>query len=557
MLTFLHTYTADSFRGLIRSGLWRTGDGLKLMHKPAFRPPHDFNTVAVPGAPLERLLAELRCPFYIDRLQGGVGCDRRYPYDRSLLARYTELLGDRFFGLQIHEWASNLRSDQERISELFRKEGENEKDPAAWARLWARICSGETPLFLEAYTAEEWKRRALPEGLGGFLRDAKALYALRARETGAPIFPADSYFMAPRIELENGARLLLPEAGWQIPNLRAQIALTRGMANAAGVPWGVYYECWQNTENAGFTIPFSLREGQDEWIEDLLTKANGAELPPERREHGGSSLSLAARAWRLAYFSGARYIAEEYGVCNTFRDLDDFTLSPYGEMKRGFLRFTEAFPDPGEPFVPVAAVLPKEMEIFDETLGGDYLRYPFSDSACPLPPDRMRRYLAEMHALFGAPGHAGNMGHVLKNGGLPAVCDLVYEDMPEALSRYDLLIDLTGKGELAKRYRVADAAGAVRLLEELLPCRVGGGLFAAYNRLPDGWFVLVMNNDGVFHDGFRPDVLLPEATVDTPLVLRGGLTAAKAAGDGALALSGNTYRVTLRAGEWLLLRLMN
>ena len=556
MLTFIHTYTEDSFPGLAARGLWRDGDGLKLMHKPGFVPPNDFNTAAAPGSKLESLLRSLRCPFYIDRLQGGLGYDRRYPYDRKIVEHYRSLLGESFLGFQIHEWASNFRSDQQRIAELFRKLGEDPDDPAAWARTWEKIVSGEESLFLEAYAPEEWRERRLSRGLAGFLRDAAELYRLRAEETGGLMFPADSYFMAPRTELAAGARLLLPEAGWQIPNLRVQIALTRGMADAAGVPWGIYYECWQNTKDAGFTIPFSLTEGQDEWLEDLLHKGNGSSLPPGRRERGGSSLSLMERAWRLAYFSGARYLAEEYGVCNTFRDLKTFELSPYGDAKRGFLRFTEEFPDIGTPFVPAAAVLPKEMTMLDVTLGERYLEHPFTDPACPLPPDGMRRFLKEMTALYGEAGRFGNMGHVIKNGGLPGVCDIVYEDMPEALARYEFLVDLTGKNTLEKKYRVAGAKEADGLLDGLLPCRVGGGLFTAYNRLPDGWFVMIMNNDGVYHDNFEPDVLLPEASVRAPVVLRDPAAGVKkAAGSGELRFDGSEPFVALGAGEWLMLRL--
>ena len=568
MLTFFHTYTERAFPALVKSGLWREGDGLKLMHKPAFQPPHDFNTALSPGAPLEKLLKELRCPFYVDRLQGGIGFTRRYPYDDAVTAHLRDLLGDRFFGFQMHEWASNLRSDEKRIRELCERENVNENDPAGWTGLWDRVQAKESDLFLEAYPPEEWRELTLSKDVSSFLQSAETLYACRARETASAfrtplssstphslLFPADSYFMAPRTELANGARRLLPEAGWQIPDLRVQLAFTRGMANAAGVPWGLYYECWQNTEKAGFTIPFSLREGQDEWQEDMLHKANGAALPFDQREHGGSSLSLAARAWRFAYFSGASYLGEEYGVCNTFRSLEDAGLSPYGEMKRDFLRFTEAFPDMGKPFVPVAVVLPKEMAMLDISPGDRWLEYPHTDPGCPLTEQQFRAFRAGMEAIFGRTGSYGNMGHVLKSGGLPAVCDLIYEDMPEALDRYELLIDLTGRDALARRYRNAvSVEEADRALDALLPCRIGGGLTAAYNRAGDGWFVLVMNNDGVQHDGFLPDVQLPEAAVTAPLTTQlPGMTVKKAAGDGALHTDGDVHTLSLQAGEWLLL----
>lgn len=554
MFTFVHTYAQDVFPALVKSGLWRRGDGLKLMHKPGFEPPHDFNTAAAVGSPLEKLLHELRCPFYIDRLQGGLGYTNVYPYSKALLSHYSELLGDDFWGFQMHEWASNFRSDETRIRELCEREGVSTGDPTALSRLWGRVLAGELPLFLEAYPAEEWQKRVLSDGLSSFLTEADRLYTRRVFETGGLLFPADSYYMALRTELSAGAKRLMPEAGWQIPNLRAQIAFTRGQAKSAGVPWGIYYECWQNTNGFGFTVPYSLRSGQDEWQEDLLHKGNGSGLDFEKREHGGSSLSLLSRAWRYAYFSGASAVAEEYGVCNTFRDLNDGSLSPYGEAKKEFLRFTEAFPDLGKPFVPAAVVLPAKMEMLDINFSESYLGHPISDPGFPLSAEAYREFLETIEIIFGTTGKLGNMGHVLKSGGLPGVCDIVYEDSPN-LSGYDYLIDLTFDTAFSRGRNNVVTHGEVKsILQQLLPFTVDGGLFAAYNRSSNGWYALVMNNDGVFHDGFMPDVLLPEAAVCSELRLSPSVSdVRKAAGGGKLERDGGRYYLTLPAGEWALL----
>ncbi|MBQ6421056.1 MAG: hypothetical protein IJK02_08300 [Clostridia bacterium] len=559
MFHFIHTYAPGVTGALAKSGLWRDGDGLKLMHKPGFTPPDDYNSALAPGAPLSGLLEELKCPFYIDRLQGGIGFTHNYPYAPAVTARLKRELGDRFWGFQMHEWASNLKSDMDRILALFQAQGADPADPGTWRAVLRKVAAGELQVFLETHTAADWAEKAPFFGLSDFLPAAYRLYRRRTKETGGYLLPADSYFMAPRTEIANGAKRLLPEIGWQIPNLRVQLAFTRGMAEAAGIPWGVYYECWQNTGDAGLTIPFALRTGQDEWLEDLLHRGAGSDLPPEKREHGGSSLSLAARAWRFAYFSGAACIGEEYGVCNTFRDPGTGELGPYGEMKREFLRFTEAFPDIGTPFVPIAAVLPKEMPMLDVTLGERYLGYPTADPACPLSPDAVRRLQETAAAVFGTQGRYGNMGHVLKTGGLPAVCDIVYDDMPGALSRYGYLIDLTGSGRLKKRYpNTVTVEEADRLLDTLLPCRFGGGLTAAYNRLQDGWYILVMNNDGVFHDNFAPDIKLPEAAVRAEVkLLDPRCRLIRAAGDGVLHDCGGDYAVSLQAGEWMLLRINN
>ena len=555
MLTFLHTYTEESFPGLEANGLWRKGDGLKLMHKPGFEPPFDFNTAAAVGSPLERLIKELSCPFYIDRLQGGLGLTRRYPYDPALLRHYDELLGERFWGFQMHEWASNFRSDLERIEALIRQETTDPNDPAQRQRVLQKVKSRELSVFLEAHTAEEYADMTLAKDLTAFLRDARALYEKRNRETGGRLLPTDSYFLAPRLEIEAGAKRLTPEMGWQIPDMRLQAAYTRGMAKAAGIPWGIYYECWQLTDGQELSIPFSLREGQDEWREDLLHKGYGSNLPFEQREHGGSSLSLLARAWRYAAFAGADSIGEEYGVCNTFRSLSDFSLSPYGEAKKEFLRFDEAFPDLGEPFTPMAAVLPAGLPMLDLYMDERYLHYSVDDPACPAAVNEPERFHKTINAVFGRGGRYGNMGHVLRTGGLPGVLDVIHADMTQALKRYDYLIDLTGDAAFAKKHpNTVTVEEADRLLDGLLPCRFDERLFAAYNRSGGRWLVLVMNNDGVEHDGFAPDRFRPEAAVRSEIRFSSPSTAVKKlAGNGTLHTDGTAATVTLNGGDWLLL----
>lgn len=553
MLRFIHTYTEPAFPALVKSGLWREGDGLKLMHKPKFASPVDFNTVTAEGSPLEQLLSELRCLFYVDRLQGGVGYPVTYPYDPAAIARLRELLGDRFLGFQMHEWASNLRSDQQRIFELCQREGVDAADPAARKNLLEQVRKGEKDLFLEAYPPHEWAEIPLFTGIDGFLKEAETLYRRRHTETGGLLFPADSYYPAPRWEIAHGATMLLPEVGWQIPNLRAQIAYTRGMANGAELPWGIYYECWQNTANCGFTIPFSLQSGQDEWLEDLLHTGKGAQLPTERREHGGSSLSLMARAWRYAYFSGAKFIGEEYGVCNTFRDLADASLSPYGEVKKAFLRFTERFSDVGTPYKPFAAVLPEALPMVDIRFPEQWFDFP-APSHPALRQEHTRRINAAAQRLFGVQGRYGNYGHVLKNGGFPDVVDLIHADTP-SIDDYDWLIDLTGDPAFAKTHKNAvSLEQAEQLLPSLLPLTIDGKLHTACNKTKDGWLILCMNHDGVQHDDFLPDRFLPEATVRAPIRSTNKALALQLLdGTGKLIKAGDDWTLTLRAGEWVLL----
>ncbi len=559
MLTFIHTYTEESWQGLLKNGLWREGDGLKLMHTVYLPVGRDFNRVLEPGTPLTGRLEELRCPFYIDRLQGGVGLPRWYRYDPETVRRLENLLEDRFWGWQFHEWSSNYRSDVGRILEMYQKRGTPSPTPEERDRIWRDVRAGKQELFLEALTPEEWTGRREPQNRAMFLDDIRRHCAMRAVMTGNRLIPADSYHMAPRIEIENGARLLLPEMGWQIPNARIQTAYTRGMARAHGIRWGIYYECWcYNHATGGLTIPFSLRDGQDEWYENQLTKGTGADRTPEEREEGGTSRNLQQRLWRYALFSGATVIGEEYGVSNTFRDYRDFDLSPYGRTKKEFLSFAERFPDPGEPFTPIAVVLPKELDVLHVDLPEDYLGYPASDTSDGADPVVWRTIRETLPRLFGQAGTRGNNAHVLTPGGLPDAFDIIHEDSAckagEALRRYEYFIDLTGGDSFKKTHRTVTPEEADRILTELLPLRIGENVHTAYNRIPGGWLVFASNNDGVECDNFKGDVRIPEAAVTAEIRYRkNGLSAKMMEGTGRLHRDGDRTFLDLRAGDWVLL----
>ena len=555
MFTFIHTYTPESWEGLIRNGLWRDGDGLKLMHTVGMPEEASFNRVLAPGSQLFRKLEELRCPFYVDRLQGGVGLPRWYRFDPAVIHRLIDLLGEDFWGWQIHEWSSNYRSDIGRISDLYRSRGTPVPSPEERRRIWDGIRSGKIPLFLEALTREEWSGRREPLDRRMFLEDTRWLYAMRAAMTGYRLIPADSYHMAPRTEIEYGAGLLLPEMGWQIPNARIQTAYARGMARSAGIRWGIYYECWCYNHAVGaLTIPHSLRRGQDEWFEDQVTKGTGADRTPEEREEGGTSRNLQERLWRYAYLSGAEVMAEEYGVCNTFRDYRDFDLSPYGKTKKDFLSFTERFPDPGEAFTPIAVVLPKDLPVLHVDLPDDYLGYPAGDTSDGPDPQIWKRIRETLPEIFGRRGERGNNAHVLTPGGLPDVFDILHEDQEEALRRYSFFIDLTGRDSFRKTHRTVAPEEADRILDGLLPLRIGNGIHTEYNRVKGGWLVFASNNDGMECDNFKGDVRLEEASLTAEISRRDDRVSVRMLdGSGVVRRDKDKDFLELRAGDWVLL----
>ncbi len=559
MIHFIHTYTPKSVDTLLKSGLFKAGHGLKLMHKPDRTPPDDFNTAARKDGKLHALLEELACPFYVDRLQGGLGNTHTYPYDSSLLSHYAQSQTVDFLGLQMHEWASNFRSDQQRIAELCKKEGADPRTVHERPDLWEKIINGTLPLFLEAYTAEEWQHIALSASREEFLNACETLFARRMEQTNGLLFPTDSYFMAYRTALRHKVKLLLPEVGWQIPNMRLQIAYTRGMAKSADIAWGIYYECWYCNEKGQFSVPYSLTDDKDDWLESFGEEGFGNHLPFARREHGGSSLNLAERAWVYAYFSGAKYMGEEYGICNTLRSVGDTQLSPYGETKKRFIDLTECYEPTGTVYTPFAAVLPAEMEILDERLREEYLDYPPDEEPSVFSRAAMQTFIANAESLFGTSGKHGNMGHTLRNSRFPDIADLIHEDMTADLEKYEYLIDLTGKPDLAdSRRNVLTPAQAHEKAKELLPVCVTQNLHCTYRTDGSVWQILIMNNDGVYHEPFSPDEILPEAAVRAQLQLKDERTQVKKlCGTGTLTTQDGNLFVSLSGGAWIILQAEN
>ena len=91
MFSFIHTYTPYSWEGMIKNGLVRPGDGLKIIHKVHYPYKESFNMIAAPGTTLYNTVKALGGPFYIDRLQGGVSFPWKYDYDKKLLNEYRRM----------------------------------------------------------------------------------------------------------------------------------------------------------------------------------------------------------------------------------------------------------------------------------------------------------------------------------------------------------------------------------------------------------------------------------------------------------------------------------
>ena len=486
MFSYLHCYLPETWDAQVRAGLVNDRAGIRFAQSIDIEPEKKFNRLARKGGMLWQTVSAMKGPFYIDRLQGGCYLEE-YPYDKALTDLYRALPDGRFWGFQMHEWMSNYASDLDKL----RKNG----CPA-----WTEKDIVETILraypfphvFLESMNAGEMEEGGRPETWRHFLRNAEMLYRKRMAHTGNALLPCDSFTLAYPVELRAGSRRLMPEIGAQTPDTRIQLAYARGMTRADGLSFGAYYEPWGGRP---FSVCCYQRDGLNEW--NLMDEGSF----PFRAAgpNGGSSRSLQRRLHLYAYMAGVSFMAEEWGMCNTFWDWHDFELSPYGEVKRDFIRFTERYPDIGKPVVPMAAVIPDdvaalEMNAFDSDT---YFGFPVED-------DRFREKLASMRRgldrLFRrASPMRGDETASLRNCITPDAIDIVNESFLRP-AEYRYLVDLTGGPSLARDFpeKTVKPEDAETILEKVLPCTVRGNAMKQFTENEKGqMYMLLTNNSGV------------------------------------------------------------
>ncbi len=539
MFYYLHCYMPQTWDAQVRAGLIGRSAGIRFVQSIDIPEELKFNTLARAEGELYAMLRDMHGPFYIDRLQGGCFLEE-YPYDMSLVHAYEELLGENFWGFQMHEWMSNYQSDLKKLK--------NNNCPEWTAQAITDTILRAYPfqhVFLESMNAKEMEACGCPETAEDFLRIAEALYAKRQAYTEGMLLPCDSYSLAYPMELAHGTRRFMPEIGNQTPDTRIQLAYARGMARAYGVPFGAYYEPWGGS-------PFSAccyqRDGRNEWniggTSDFPFQTAG--------DNGGSSRSLQRRLHLYSYMAGASFMAEEWGMCNTFYDWNDFELSPYGVIKRDFLRFTERYPDIGKPITPIAVVLPKELPVFEmRAFDTDlYMRYPVTGTLL----DKLRLTRRGLKRLFRESGPMlGTETMNLLNCTLPDVLDIVQEDCVK-LEEYDRVIDLTGSVAFAKSAadRVCTIEELPTVLDTLLPCVLRGNAMKQLTRADDGTvYLLLTNNSGVSRTVADGEVILQEAAEVVTVDTKNGQKLQMCEGDSKMhRAEDGRYYVEIPAGGW-------
>ena len=543
MFTYFHCYLPETWDAQVKAGLI-TDKTAGVRHVMTIRLDEDkkFNELAKKGSELYKIVEEKGYPFYIDRLQGGDYINP-YDYDMALVDEYKRLLGDKFFGFQMHEWLSNYKNDLHCLRALPDKKWTAEEIKKDVFR------RNPFPfLNLSFMTAEEMEQ-VRPKTLKDFLSAGEMIYARRQKQTNGELTSCDSYFLTFPQEIKHGTKRIMPEIGQQTPNTRIQLSYARGMAKAHGIKYGAYYESWGGHP---FSVCCYQKDGLNEW-----GIHQAADFPYEMKgQNGGSSRSMQKRMHLYAYMAGATFMSEEWGMCNTFYDWKNFELSPYGKTKLDFIKFVEKYPEIGSPITPIAVVVPKDFIVEPLMHKGKYIGFPVSGEFGQTV-EKVHRGLKKI--FCSASPAFGKEKNSLKNCLTYDCIDIITEE-EAAGSKYEYFIDLTCSPDFGKKYAekiVPTKIGLInKLIEKALPCSVCGGVLKQFTRAEDGsCYMLLTNNGGITNTVANGETVSPFSTRKATVTVKNGFTLTAEQTDGTFVQKGDKTVVTLRAGQYFFARI--
>lgn len=531
-MKFFHVYNEECFKGLEKNGMINKDSGFKVQNVFSVPRPRQFNNIAAKGGKLHQMIKADKIPFYCDRIAGGITYFP-YEFDKSLIHEYEDLLGDWFLGFQLHESASNRRSsDWQRLLKVTGSKGPF--DPEFLKKNLVRASSvtpdGEVLQALSQDHSDVYAKMKYADTAAEYLEEIRDLFSRRMAEVDGHILPCDSYYLATKIQDELGMKTFMPEVGCQIMLMRLEVALARGVAKSSKKTWGTYYECWRpdpEVKPSGVCMPCFNLDPINEWY---LTQETHTDDFTTYGANGGSSRRLQNRIYYYSLLSGAHYISEEWGLNCSYTDMQEFTLSEYGEVKKSFIHDAEQFQGV-EAVVPFAIVLPKAYSVVELTeelntyaFGLGKKKYMMADlnAEDQVYFGHVEDVLKLFFARFGE--QYGNEGHVLTNSRIGDVVDIIYEDADDAtLSQYAYLIDATKDGDFAR----AKAGSGVKILEsadleqlavtmdkliaEVMPVSVDGLSWMVSVDDQKRNFLSIFNNEGNERSIYKGDTILHEA----------------------------------------------
>lgn len=526
-MKFFHVYNEECFVGLEKNGLINQDSGFKIQNVFSVPANRQFNNIATKDGALYHLLRDGNFPFYVDRIAGGVTYFP-YAYDQKLIRTYKDLLGDWFLGFQLHESGSNRRGDWNTLTKISGKEPyDREFLHQKLLSDYAVTDDGIRLHNLSQDSIDFYATQRFAETFGEFTEEMKDMFRRRMEEVQGRILPCDSHYLATKIQNDLGMQTFMPEVGCQIAMMRVAVALARGIAKAYGKTWGTYYECWRATPEYVYSMPVFNYTPINEWY---LTQEKHPDDFTTQGANGGSSRLLQNRIYYHALMSGADYFSEEWGLNCSYTDMQEFSLSDYGKVKKDFINTAQGLRGI-KAMIPFAIVLPQAystVEIPDAfnpyTLGNHrstYLDLPITDSE--------KDYIGHVEdviKLFFARNHApiGNEGHTLTNSRFGDIVDIIYDDTPEAaLHQYEYLIDATKEGAFAKTHagsalRILEssdletlARNVEKLLPDVLPCYVDDLCWLVSTDSASNRYLSIFNNEGNERSTENGDTLIAEA----------------------------------------------
>ncbi len=145
---FFHGYDSKLWDCFVKRGIINSNAGIRFCQNLMLPEEKKFNRLMKEDKKLKSLVHDERLPVYIDRLQGGAYIDT-CRYDMELI----EALEDRFYGFQMHEWMSNLRTDYNKLSRV--------KDEDGIRKRLKRRYSGSFPLSIFSLRRQRLKNSRL------------------------------------------------------------------------------------------------------------------------------------------------------------------------------------------------------------------------------------------------------------------------------------------------------------------------------------------------------------------------------------------------------------
>jgi len=544
MFTFIHNYNPRFLQGLQKSGMVEKNDGFKITQHYATPEEMKFNRIAAKDGELYNLVKEMAGCFYVDRLQGGTFISH-YDFDLDLADEYDRITNGNFLGFQLHESGATRGLDWKRIKRQMSETGL----PWTYENILYAVTlvshNKEFPHFSNGFP-EEYADLTPPETLSEYVDDLLAMWTDRQKKLNGRILNCDHIPALCHLEKKADVKVSFIEAGAQGGQTRHQLAMRRGFSRSSKKKWGVYLEPWGQSVCTAYLF---MRDKSNEWYLDganhLFVASDG---------NGGSSMSMARRMMYYSLFGGADYFTEEWGQSNTFYEWDTYELSPYGIIKRDFLRNSRRF---GEvrPYVPIAFVIPHEYILYARN--GKIPFYPndiVKEEHLDVP-KKIHEYLDDGRQI-------GSEDNVFECGGIGSLFDIIYDDTYEAPeNEYELIIDLSGrlKGNRTVNGNDRDAVNtAIRAILDRLPFELDDGGKLDYQIFDDNGntYLALYNHKGISKTAEQGEFRHEEANVPYTLRLKNGRVPTEIIpSDGLCEVTDASVRGVLLGGDMAVFKL--